>query len=850
MVEYDYRDLFYQQHQRKDFLIVDAGATVTIVSGEEPTVTGATVEIHTADMKAESFQLDESVCPEENLKFGLCESAKVEFIIENKTEIPNLSDYGDFLNIYMYFNGDSDTLFQIGQYICYKDEYTNNRRQRRIELYDAMFTLNDLDITSWYNTYFSDGLRHEIIFAVADLFKWIRGDSPYNNDKSSPKIDIEIDSEYSLCNGGFPIGKTIESDIVTFSFFMQGVLEFNGSFGHITREGKFKLLTMEWYDKDPARVVTDDTRKPPTNYNDTPTWGIGGIDVYDRNNVLKFYVRNTTKKRPSIYVMLDPWVLADRDEGNAYVQSALARLQNVIYHTNYTPSETECSGDLCVEVGDRLDVRFNQRGEYDTRNKFRSYVLERHFRGIQSFRDTYTSKGNLKQPIYQITNGNWHVGDSQNSATSGQGTGGVAELNDEHDRRVIALMRNYGEPMLDEPVVDLVYNKTEGQVEIKWTDPADITSYSPLPIEWAGTEVVRKEGSAPLHGWSSVDTEYGGIVLVTSTTRDEYSETAYVDDTIEPNKRYYYAIRPYYIKLDDADHPIKQYRWTKIISVDTQRIIEAPTILSDIITVDHTSVTLWYFIPVLETGSYSYIKLVAKKDNIPTSVTDGDKIITLEEPQSVTRLGTVTVTGLDELSQYFFVIFVEDDSGMTASSEAVGCMTEETLIPPELQPYVDLLASYGVGLNQTSSLLDCQNYQGNSNTVSMEGYSVCIAGNFNVNGNQYDFYVMDNCEISVTTDDNSASVAYSCVMAPYDTIQTWGRSMWGPYSESGNHIDYLALGTWVPAVPMSFYRPYNVDTVGINFTTSFNSMLECMQYLTAHFRRCNLKVNGNDWLVV
>ena len=584
MVEYDYRDLFYQQHQRKDFLIVDAGATVTIVSGEEPTVTGATVEIHTADMKAESFQLDESVCPEENLKFGLCESAKVEFIIANKTDIPNLSDYGDFLNIYIYFNGDSDTLFQIGQYICYKDEYTNNRRQRRIELYDAMFTLNDLDITSWYNTYFSDGNTHGIIWAIADLFKWIRGDSPYNTDASgSPEINIEVDSEYTLCNGDFPIGKTIESDTVTFNFFMSGVLEFNGSFGHITREGKFKMVTMAWYDGEPVRIVTDNYRKPPTNYNDTATWGIGGIDVYDRNNVRKFKIRNTTKKRPSIYVMLDPWVLADRNEGDSYVQTALERLQNTIYHTNYTPSETECNGDLCVEVGDRLDVRFTQRGEYDTRNKFRSYVLERHFKGIQSFRDTYTSKGNLKQPIYQITNGNWHVGDSQNSATSGQGTGGVAELNDEHDRRVIALMRNYGEPMLDEPVVDLVYNKTDGQVEIKWTDPADITSYSPLPIAWAGTEVVRKEGSAPLHGWSSVDSEYGGTVLVTSTTRDEYSSTAYVDDTIEPNKRYYYAIRPYYIKLDDAEHPIKQYRWTKIYSVDTQRTIVAPSIFDVVV---------------------------------------------------------------------------------------------------------------------------------------------------------------------------------------------------------------------------------------------------------------------------
>ena len=654
-------------HQTKDILIVDADATVTPVSGEAPTVTGATVEIHTEDVETESFMLDESICTEDNLKFGLCDSSKVEITVRNKSEIPNLNGFETPLNIYIYLNGDSDTLFQIGQYLCDKDEYINERRLRKLVLYDVLYELNDLDITSWYNQYFADGNRHEIIWVIADLFKWINGTSPYDNDSSSPKINLELDSEYILCNGMFPIGKTIESDTITFSFFMQGILEFNGSFGHITREGKFKIVTMEWYDKDPVRVVTDDYRKPPTSYADEATWGIGGIDVYDRDNTIKFQIRNTDKKRPSIYVLLDPWIIADREAGDSYTKTALERLQSTIHHFNYTPSETECSGDLCVEVGDRIDVRFTKKSAYDTRNKFRSYVLERHFSGIQSMHDTYTSKGSKKQPAYQ-TGANWHIGDSE-TATTGKGTGGVSEVDMEHDRRLIQVLRNGGYRFLDEPSgVSIVYNKAQSQVEIKWTDPSDITDYKPLPAEWVGTCLIRKEGSAPLHRWD-------GELLVRSNTRNEYSSTAYVDDTIESNKKYYYSIMPYYIALDDEYHPVRYYTWTKIVSVDTARILVAPTLFPiQETSIQGTDVTVGYSIPELSVGTYEVMKLVAKKDAIPTSISDCDKAIDLT-PTPGMIVNTSTMTGLDKLSHYYFMVFVEDEEGNGASSEPQDCTT-------------------------------------------------------------------------------------------------------------------------------------------------------------------------------
>lgn len=246
-----------------------------------------------------------------------------------------------------------------------------------------------------------------------------------------------------------------------------------------------------------------------------------------------------------------------------------------------------------------------------------------------------------------------------------------------------------------------------------------------------------------------------------------------------------------------------------------------------------------YYLP---DDNYEYARITYKKNEKPESVNDGT-IVPISPNDSY-----VDIPKFVEGQSYWFKIFT-DKSESEAFPYTVGEIPGP-VIPPDLQPYVDLLASYGVGTNQTSSLLDCQNYSGNSNTVSMEGYSVCIAGNFNVNGNQYDFYVMDNCDIRVTNNSGSISVEYSCTMAPYNTIKTWGRSMWGEYSESGNRIEYLALGTWTPAVPLNFYQPYNVDNVGITFTTSFNSMVDCMNYLTQHFRRCNLYVDGMQWLNV
>lgn len=674
MVEYNYEELFYS-HTRVDLLIVESGASLSWNSTTNQfDVTNSSFVLRTDDIESESFDLDEKICANDNLKFGLCQSAHLSLVFYNKTTIPSLDE--KYISVMIYFDGDPETIFPVGEYLVDEDNYSAGRTQRELSAYDLLYTANNVDITEWYNKYFDDGNRHMIGLAILSLFNFMKDeDDEY---ETSPNLPLTLESGYNLCNGTFQIGKTIESDTITFGTFMSGVLEWNGAFGHIGRNGKFQIITLaSTLDTEPVRVITDSHRFPPTNYDDVNTWGIGGIDVYDRTNVRKFKYRNTNKKHPSIYVLRDPWVVADRKKGDADTKAALKKFHDAIQHQNYNPSETECIGDLCVEVGDFVRINFANPTEGDTRTWFRSYVLERHLSGLQGMTDVYSAKGDKKQPKYTITNDRWHNGDSTDSST--QGEGGVSSIDAEEDRKLIAKQRNYGEPMLDEPTdVEVVYNKSSQQVEIKWTDPDDITSYTPLPIEWEGTVVVRKEGSPPLHPFGNID-EYGGTIIETETTKNSYQSTAFVDDTIEPNKKYYYAIMPYFVKLDDADHPVNQYRWTKCVSVDTERILTAPTIYPIQDTqISGTTVTVAYTIPTLTEGSYTVQKLVVKKNSIPTSKTDGDKIIDLTPDPSMLING-VDVSGLDENSTYYFVIFIEDEIGSSASSEPQDCMTGERL---------------------------------------------------------------------------------------------------------------------------------------------------------------------------
>lgn len=563
MINYPYRNLFYKSHQKKDILIVDAGATVTPVSKQDPTVSGATVKITSKDVVANSIAIDESLCTEDHLKFGLCDTSRLAYTIKNSPSIPVLKKENPyFLNVYLYFNGDSDTLFQIGQYICGKDEYSINRKQRNIEFYDVLYELWDMDITEWYNNAFLNAEYVSIKNLRDSLFAY-----------SVQKLNLNITQETTtLINDNITLGKTIESDVITWGFFMQGVLEANGVFGHIGRNGVFQYKSLLSYDNPSVATVVDDFRIPPTQYTDYTTQGIAYVVAYDRNNLEIGRAGSTNLSRPSNYTIANSFVFDGLNKNLVSKLAAgliLTALRNKITHLRYKSCEVDCVGDLCIEVGDKIDVEYDKNGDGVTET-FYTFVLERHFTGIGSMRDKYTAKGEPRQPEYQIANDNWHMGDSDTTGTSGSGTGGVSDTYDEHDQHFCEIIRNVGHRVLDEPSgVEAELDSTNLVAKFKWSDPADLTDQKPITCTWAGTIVVRKEDSKPKH-------IYDGDIIVDSTTRDEYKETWLEDNTIEANKRYYYGIFPYHIGPDGKEW----VRFTKVVSINTTQLVMAPTIVS------------------------------------------------------------------------------------------------------------------------------------------------------------------------------------------------------------------------------------------------------------------------------
>jgi hypothetical protein len=75
-------------------------------------------------------------------------------------------------------------------------------------------------------------------------------------------------------------------------------------------------------------------------------------------------------------------------------------------------------------------------------------------------------------------------------------------------------------------------------VELTWTDPSDVMYEGAYLAKWAGTLVVRKEGSAP-------SSRSDGVVIVDNKTRDTYATEPLVDSGLTNGTTYYYRFFPY-----------------------------------------------------------------------------------------------------------------------------------------------------------------------------------------------------------------------------------------------------------------------------------------------------------------
>ena len=134
MIDYIHKDLYWQDSIDKQLKIELEDGTI----------------LDNSMIYSEEFELEESLCSEDELRFGACEASCVKFRIFS---IPNRL-VGQKITISEVLGGQTDSHMQIGKYKIASAKPTADRDFIDIVAYDAMYDIIHSDVAAWYNNQF------------------------------------------------------------------------------------------------------------------------------------------------------------------------------------------------------------------------------------------------------------------------------------------------------------------------------------------------------------------------------------------------------------------------------------------------------------------------------------------------------------------------------------------------------------------------------------------------------------------------------------------------------------------------------------------------------------------------
>jgi hypothetical protein len=194
---------------------------------------------------------------------------------------------------------------------------------------------------------------------------------------------------------------------------------------------------------------------------------------------------------------------------------------------------------------------------------------------------------------------------------------------------------------------DVQITNFDEAAKITWTDPEDAVLEGVVAAQWAGTVVVRKEGSAPT---SATD----GTVVTESRIRNQYKDTPLVDSGLTNGTTYYYGVFPF--------TSLGQYTTSSVTSFTPSEILPVVPVINSI-TADDGKVEIDF---TSETAD-ALIKIVYKIGSAPTSVTDGTVVNNVSS-------SPVEITGLTNDTTYFFALYAYTAKRQSEVSNIVSAM--------------------------------------------------------------------------------------------------------------------------------------------------------------------------------
>lgn len=175
-------------------------------------------EITDSMVHADSLTITESLCSDENLNFGACESAQMEIVVSNPPQ--NIAGM-EFLLIQSFGGYDLTR----GLYTVESTPRENDRNTRRIIAYDRMNRF-DNDVSGWYNSLKFPMTLKEFRDSLCEF-------------ASVPQA-----ANSSLIHDSMMIDKTIESDVLNGRDVLRYICQINAVFGNINLAGELQYIEL------------------------------------------------------------------------------------------------------------------------------------------------------------------------------------------------------------------------------------------------------------------------------------------------------------------------------------------------------------------------------------------------------------------------------------------------------------------------------------------------------------------------------------------------------------------------------------------------------------------------------
>lgn len=306
-----------------------------------------------------SLNIKESLCSDENLDFGACESAQMEITISSPTqdiagkEFVLIESFGDYS-------------LSRGVYIVDSTPKQEDKDTRKVVAYDRM-TRFDVDVSGWY-----EALEFPMtIRAFRDSLCAFCG-----------VTQVEVD----LVNDDVEIEKTLSVSVLNGRDVLRYICQINGAFGHMDYIGRLRYIEISGKD-DYAETITKYQSAEAEEYT------APDIDTVLIREEEGDTGGQSTGDGANTYIIEGNFLVYGKTTSE--IISIANNIRNKISGLEYRPAAVTGSNEFWLEMGDRILVET----EDETINMV---VMSRTVTGINGAMSTISAAGT--QELNQVFN--------------------------------------------------------------------------------------------------------------------------------------------------------------------------------------------------------------------------------------------------------------------------------------------------------------------------------------------------------------------------------------------------------------------------------------------------------------